>query len=105
MPSALEVAQHVREHWIDWGGRLARISGHSGQVIELVSIENVSCSYTFTTPECSLDVTGRIALGPVVRQRMFTQFDRSKAGNLKEVIVLFHERRRRSGSVAKISAH
>ena len=57
-------------------------------------MSEVACDYSYTTPECQFLVTGRFQGGEELQQRLFAQFDRDEAGNLVEVIVIRHERRR-----------
>lgn len=94
LPTDVELEGHLRQHWDGWGERFARFSGRQGEAVELIGVSNATCSYTYDTPECWLEVTGRFASGAEVRQRMFSQFERDEAGKLVEVIVMWHERRR-----------
>lgn len=72
----------------------ARFSKRPGEKAELIGISEVSCGYTYMTPECWYQVTGRFGDEPIVQQRLSSQFERDDAGNLVEVIVMWHERRR-----------
>lgn len=92
LPSATELTDHVREHWSDWGERFGRFSGRQGEAAELLSVTDASCVYRYDTPECWMVVTGRFKDGEIVKQRMFSQFERDAAGHLVEVIVMFERR-------------
>lgn len=92
LPTVKELENHVRQNWSVWGKRFARFSGRESQAADLVGVSDVSCNYTYDTPECWLTVTGSFASGEVVQQKMFSQFERSEAGGLSEVIVMWHER-------------
>ena len=92
LPTPTELADHVREHWNDWGERFARFSGHQDQSAELLTVTDASCVYRYDTPECWIVVTGRFKSGEIVKQRMFSQFERDAAGHLVEVIVMFERR-------------
>ena len=94
LPTADEVSRFVNSHWAEKSKTFARFSGRAGESAELIEVSAVSCHYTYTTPECSYQVTGRFGNAPNVQQRLFSQFDRDEAGNLVEVIVMWHERRR-----------
>ena len=94
LPSAAELESHVRQHWSEWSERFAHLSGHAGEAAELVGVGPATCSYSYFTPECWVEVTGRFASGVEARQKMFSQFDRDEAGNLKEVVVMYHQIRR-----------
>lgn len=94
LPSAAELESHVRQHWSDWGRRFAQFSARAGEAADFVGTGAVTCSYTYWTPECWVEVTGRFASGEEARHKMFSQFERDEAGNLVEVVVMYHERRR-----------
>lgn len=94
LPSAEEVSEYVSLHWPDVSKTFARFANRPGQTAELIGTSEVSCGYTYTTPECSYQVTGRFGDEPNVQQRLFSQFERDGAGKLVEVIVMWHERRR-----------
>ena len=94
LPSAEEVSRYVSSHWPDVSKTFARFSKRRGENAELIGISDVSCCYTYTTPECWYQVTGRFADEQIFRQRLFPQLERDDAGNLAEVIVMWHERRR-----------
>lgn len=94
LPTPAELQEHVRQDWPSWVERFSRLSSRTGEAADLVGVTDVSCSYTYDTPECWLIVTGRFVSGDVVPQRMFSQFERDQAGNLREVIVMWHVRRR-----------
>ena len=94
LPTAEEVSRYVSSHWADVSKTFARFANRPGQTAELIGISEVSCGYTYTTPECSYLVAGRFGSEPNVQHRLFSQFGRDDAGNLVEVIVMWHERRR-----------
>lgn len=94
MPSAEEVSEYVSLHWPDVSKTFARFANRPGQTAELIGASEASCGYTFTTPECSYQVTGRFGNEPDLQHRPFSQFERDGAGKLVEVIVMWHERRR-----------
>lgn len=94
LPTADEVSRFVTLHWIDLSKTFARFSDRPGRTAELIEVSEVSCGYTYATPECSYQVAGRFGDEPKVQHRLFSQFDRDAAGNLVEVIVTWHERRR-----------
>lgn len=92
-PTAAEVSRYVSLHWPDVRKTFGRLANRPGQTAELIETSLVSCGYTYTTPECSYQVTGRFGNEPNVQQRLFSQFERDGAGNLVEVVVMWHERR------------
>lgn len=94
LPTAEEVSRYVTSHWPDLSKTFARFANRPGQTAELIEVSEVSCGYTYTTPECSYQVAGRFGDEPKVLHRLFSQFDRDAAGTLVEVIVMWHERRR-----------
>ncbi len=94
LPTAEEVSRYVSSHWPDLNKTFARFAKRPGQTAELIGISEVSCGYTYTTPECSYQVAGRFGDEPSVQHRLFSQFERDDAGNLVEVIVMWHKRRR-----------
>ncbi len=94
LPTAEEVSRYVSLHWPDVSKTFGRFTNHPGQTAELIKTSVVSCGYTYTTLECSYQVTGRFGEGPNVQHRLFSQFERDGAGNLVEVVVMWHEPRR-----------
>jgi hypothetical protein len=94
LPTADEVSRYVHLHWSDVSKTFARFSQRPGASAELIGVSEVVCCYTYTTPECRYQVTGRFGDGASAQKRLFSQFDRDEAGNLVEVIVMWHERRR-----------
>lgn len=94
LPTAEEVSRYVTSHWPDLSKTFARFANRPGRTAELIGVSEVSCGYTYTTPECSYQVAGRFGDEPTVQHRLFSQFDRDAAGNLVEVIVMWHVRRR-----------
>ena len=94
LPTAEEVSRYVSLHWPDVRKTFGRLANRRGQTAELIETSLVSCGYTYTTPECSYQITGRFGDEPNVQQRLFSQFERDGVGNLVEVIVMWHERRR-----------
>ena len=94
LPTAEEVSRYVSLHWADVSKTLARFANRPGQTADLIGTSEVSCGYTYTTPECWYQVTGRFGDEPNVQHRLFAQFERDGSGNLVEVIVMWHERRR-----------
>lgn len=93
LPNAEELSRYVTSHWSDLSKTFARFSNRPGQTAELIGVSEVSCGYTYTTPECSYQVAGRFGDEPKVQHRLVSQFDRDAAGNLVDVIVMWHERR------------
>jgi hypothetical protein len=93
LPTTSEVQTFVRENWKDWYWRFANIAGHRGEDVSLESLGPVSCRYHYFTPECTVEVTGRLADGTSKTLPMFAQFERNKSGALEEVLVLYEERR------------
>ena len=94
LPSAEEVAAHVRAEWAaDYGKRFARFEERDGEEAELTAVSNVSCGYYYVTPECSFDIVARFADGER-RRRMIDQFGWTPEGRLQAVFVMYHERRR-----------
>ena len=94
LPTAEEVSRYVTSHWPDRSKTFAIFANRPGQTAELIGVSEVSCGYTFTTPKCSYQVAGRFGDEPKVQHRLFSHFDRDTAGNLVEVIVMYHVRRR-----------
>lgn len=94
LPTAEEVSRYVSLHWPEVRKTFGRLANRPGQTADLIETSLVSCGYTYTTPECSYQVTGRFGDEPNVQQRLFSQFERDGAGNLVEVVVMWHERRR-----------
>ncbi len=94
LPTVEEVSRYVTSHWPEVSKTFARFAKRPGENAELIAISEVSCGYTYTTPECWYQVTGRFGDEPNVEQRLFSQFERDDTGNLVEVIVMWHERRR-----------
>ena len=94
LPSPAEVAAHVRQDWAeDYGRRFARFEARDDQRAELVSISNVTCAYSYATPECMFDIEGRFPDGTLRQRQMFEQFGWTDDGRLKAVIVMYHRRR------------
>ena len=94
LPTAEEVSAYVASYWDHVGKTFARFSNRQGESAELVEVSDVSCSYTYTTPECWYVVTGRFGNDASVQQRLFSQFERDEHGHLVEVVVAWTVRRR-----------
>ncbi|WP_132910866.1 hypothetical protein [Sphingomonas sp. BK235] len=94
LPTAEEVSRYVSSHWPDLSKTFARFANRPGQTATLIGISEVSCGHTYTTPECSYQVAGRFGDESSVERRLLSQFERDDAGNLVEVIVMWHVRRR-----------
>ena len=94
LPTQAEVIEHITSHWSEWEPRFARFASRQAGAAALGVIKNVSCDYLYSTPECWAEVTARFGDGSEQTQKMFSQFERDEAGKLKEVIVMYHVRRR-----------
>lgn len=94
LPTQAEVIEYITSHWSEWEPRFARFASRQGEAAALGVIKNVSCDYLYSTPECWAEVTARFGDGSEQTQKMFSQFERDEAGKLKEVIVMYHVRRR-----------
>ena len=94
LPTEAEVHRYVQNHWSDWNRRFASLAGRKGEAVALVSLGPVSCSYLYVTPQCEVQVTGQFASGQNMTLTMYSQFEHDTSGNLIEVLVMYHERRR-----------
>lgn len=94
LPTESELKSYVQAHWSDWSKRFARFTSRRGETTELISVENANCEFAYVTPQCRVGITGRFEDGSVKMQRMFAQFDRNQSGELEEVIVMYHRRKK-----------
>lgn len=92
LPTNEEVSLYVSSHWPDIGESFARAANRPKQTAVLIGISKVSCGYAHMIPKCSYKVTGRFGDEPNVQHRLTSQFERDGAGNLVEVIVMWHWR-------------
>jgi hypothetical protein len=93
LPTSSELADFAASSWWDWGARLARFAGRTGEATELVRVENSECTYlSGHWPDCKVTITARFADGAHVTCTLSATFERNEQGQLEEVIVMLHPR-------------
>ncbi|WP_086735702.1 hypothetical protein [Erythrobacter colymbi] len=93
LPDTDEIAAYAADNWWDWGARVARFAGRTGESASLVRIASATCAYhSDHWPECDIVVIAKFGDGATVTQTLQATFERDDAGRLEEVIIMVHPR-------------
>lgn len=93
LPDDEELAEFAVQNWEDWGARLARFAGRTGEPSEPVRIDSADCAYlSGHWPNCDVTITAKFGDGTFVTRTLPVTFERDQIGRLGEVIIMFHPR-------------
>ena len=93
LPDGEELAEFAVQNWDDWGARLARFAGRTGEASEPVRVDSADCAYlSGHWPNCDVIITAQFGDGTRVTGTLPVTFERDQTGRLEEVIIMFHPR-------------
>lgn len=92
-PSEGELRAYVAEHWAEYGSRFSRFAARPRAPSTLVSVSRVVCAPYYSVSECSFEITARFEDGALITRVLRSQFDRNSSDQLRETILIVHERR------------
>jgi len=93
LPDGEELAEFAVQNWDDWGARLARFAGRTGEPSEPVRVDRADCAYlSGHWPNCDVTITAQFGDGTLVTRTLPVTFERDRKGRLEEVIIMFHPR-------------